>query len=142
VKKFLDESLLIQRIPAEEQLFLNVHLPKAILRDWCLCLQLLQEALVEALVFRQGKSSQKIEFRVATSSRSDVNDEEARVVIRLAASDLDFVRHSFLRYYRDEVADVDHIEVDTNKGDYITFSVEEWLPPVSAEEARRRHGLN
>jgi len=33
---------------------------------------------------------------------------------------------------------VDHIDIETEEGAYVIFSVEESVPPVSSEEAKRR----
>jgi hypothetical protein len=138
VKKFLDLTLLVERITVHEQQLLRIHLSKAVLRDWCLCLQLLQENLVEAFILFHNDASHKIEFRIVTAGRSSVKGDEARLEVSLASADLDFVRPFFLRYYRDNVAEVDHLDIETDNGGYITFSVEEFVPPVSAEEVRRR----
>ena len=61
--------------------------------------------------------------------------------MNLTTSDLDFVRHFFLRFYRDGLAEVDHIDVQTGDGGYIIFCAELSVPPLSAEEAERLLGV-
>jgi hypothetical protein len=62
----------------------------------------------------------------------------------LTQTSLDYVHRFFLKYYRDGIADVDHIDVeatdaDTGKsGEYIKFRVPDWKQPVSPKEAERR----
>jgi hypothetical protein len=114
---------------------------KAVLPDLSLALQLLLDNLVVAVVFRRLDSSEPIEFRVATENQSHIEGGNGRLAVYLAASDLDFVRHFFLRYYRDGFADVDHIDIQNSDGGYTTFYAEQSVPPVSAEEAKRLLGM-
>lgn len=62
----------------------------------------------------------------------------------LTRNNLDYVHQFFLKYYRDGVAEVDHLDleaVDAETGHeeiYITFQVSESRPPLSPEEAKKR----
>ena len=142
MKKFLDHPLWVETVTVEEQPILRIRVLKPVLGDWCLSLQLLQDRLVEGFVFRQNRSLQKIEFRVNSTERTSIKVDEARVEVGFSLGDLDFLRHFFLRYYRDDVADVDHVDLETGSGGYVIFSVNDFHPPVSADEARRRLGMD
>jgi hypothetical protein len=62
--------------------------------------------------------------------------------LTLTPGALDFVRHFFLRYYRDGVAEVDHIDVQNCDGGYTTICAQDSAPAVSEKEAKRRLGLD
>ena len=118
------------------------------IRDWCWGLCLLKAGLIDTLTVdeERGKAAVKIQVlakpkipgRVRACFRSDASQLE------FPLTSLEYIQCFFLKYYRDEVADVDHIDLeainaDTGKQDeYITFRVPDWRPPVSPEEAERR----
>jgi len=143
MKKFLDLPLVVDSLTIEQQSFLEIHVTRALVKDWCLCLQLLQEGLIESFIFRHNslESRRLVEFRLETVSQSNVKEISNRIMISFTNRDLDCIRHFSLRYYRDGVAEVDHIDIETS-GDtyngYITILVEESVPPVSPDEAKRR----
>jgi hypothetical protein len=131
-----------------EQNVLAVSLSREALHEWCLGLCLLKECLIETLIvtgerrktsvrIRLGPEPEKISTARATLA-PDTN------LLEIANNDLDRLRYFFLRYYRDGVADVDHLDleaIDANTGKkdiYITFKVPDSKPPVSPAEAGRR----
>jgi len=64
----------------------------------------------------------------------------------LTHNDLDYILHFFLKYFRDGVADVDHIDLDVvsdsdSQQSTIKFQVRDSIGPVSAKEAKKRLGL-
>lgn len=118
------------------------------LNDWCLSLCLLSEGLIETLSVTEEREKMSVKIRIG--ARSETN-RTARATLKpdmsfleITHNDLDRLRHFFLKYYRDGVADVDHLDLeainaDTEKKDiYITFRVPDSRPPVSPEEAERR----
>jgi hypothetical protein len=141
MRKFADISIPVEEVVVEGQPLLRVHVTPVNLKDWCLCLQLLQDGLIEAFTFRQAASSKRIEVARGEGNRCDVKSDEDHLTLTLSAHSLDFARHFFLRYYRDGVAEVDHIDIETEAEGYIIFTVAESLPPVSPETAKRRLGM-
>jgi hypothetical protein len=140
-------DIAIVRHPKQKVLRLQVH--RNGLRDWCLGLCLLKEGLVETftVIEEEGKGrGTKVKFRVEThpSTRSRITLIAMASEVLMTKSNLDYVLHFFLKYYRDGVAEVDHIDlegVDTETGDnetYITFHVSEAKGPMTPDEARTR----
>jgi len=140
-------DIAIVRHPGQKVLRLRFH--RDALRDWCLGLCLLKEGLVEAFtVIEQGASGTKVKFLVEQrfSSKPRITFQAQSSEVRLTGNNLDYLRQFFLRYYRDGVAEVDHLDLeasDAETGDdevYVTFEVSESRPPLSPEEAKRRLG--
>lgn len=142
MRKFVELSLVVENLKVEGQSFLKVNVSNEVLRDWALSLELLHERLVEAMVFPCCGSFTGIELKIADGNESEFRENKGRLIISLSAQALDFVRHFFLRYYRDEVAEVDHIDIENSDGGYITFFVDRFQPPVSANEVKRRLGID
>lgn len=135
----------VVRHPGQNVLRLRFH--RDALRDWCLGLCLLKEGLVEAFnVIEERARGSKVKFLVGSQfsqkSRITLGAQSSEVV--MTKNNLDYVQHFFLKYYRDGVADVDHLDleaVDIETGDneiYITFQVSEASAPMTPEEAKRR----
>ena len=141
MRKFADISLAVEEVIVEGQPLVRIRVTPVNLRDWCLCLQLLQDSMIEAFTFRRENSSRRMQVARSAGNRSAVTGDADAPGLALSAPDLEFVRHFFLRYYRDGAAEVDHIDIETEEGGYIIFAVDESLPPVSSEEAKRRLGL-
>jgi hypothetical protein len=57
---------------------------------------------------------------------------------------LEYIQAFFLKYYRDEVAEVDHVDLEAidvatgKQGEYVTFRVPDSKPPLSAQEVKER----
>ena len=113
-----------------------------------LSLCLLRHALVDAVVFRPQKGAWVLRIvRAEESDESWVRKYgDLRVEVRLGLRELERWTFFFLRYYRDGMAEVDHIDTSA-RWDYggecdLTLKVSKYTPPVSEEEARRRLGLS
>jgi hypothetical protein len=141
MKKFLKEALHVEQAVADGQSLMRISVPTQHLKDWCLCLQLLKENLIEAFVHPCESSSQRIEITRGGTERCEIVIQHDRVSAQLCDRDLDFVCHFFLRYYRDGIAEVDHIDIETADGGYLTLATEESIDPISSEEAKRRLGM-
>jgi hypothetical protein len=136
MKKTFAHKLAIE----ETQWSLKIIVSPAALKDWCLCLDLLEESMISELVVPYLSISNRIEIaKQYAIDSSSYQGNPLRVL--LSERDLNYMRHFFMRYYRDGVADVDHIDIETDKGDYITLKVEESIAPMSAEEAKRKLGM-
>ena len=118
------------------------------LRDWCLGLCLLKEGLIETLTVAEERGGAAVKIRVLDKpkvpGRANVNFRSDMSQLEVPRTSLEYIQAFFLRYYRDEVSEVDHVDLeaidsDTGKRDeYITFCVPDSRPPVSAKEAEER----
>ena len=119
---------------------------------WCLGLCLLREGLIEYVSVKGHDGSAQIKIGQDTS----IKEHEVGIVhrkgniIQLMISQIELERwlHFFLKFYRDNQADVDHIDVDIahdtsagSKGLFLVLKVPVAAPPVSEQEARLRLGL-
>jgi hypothetical protein len=111
----------------------------------------LKEGLIEALLVGEEGTNRELEVRVLSEikphARAQASFETETTRLRITLSDLDYLRHFFLKYYRDGVGEVDHVDLEvasaTESSDAsITFKVPEAVLPLSAEEAKKRLGLD
>lgn len=121
-----------------------VDLTDVPISEWCLNLCLLKEELVDTLVFLVGK--QKLKFEIANiegSAGAHVFLHSNEVHVKVHPAELECWVNFFLQYYRDGVAEVDHIDVEAltigkePEDTYIIFTVKDALPGMSSEEARK-----
>lgn len=138
MKKAISLPLQVEAVTIDNQSLMRVHVPNEAIADYCLCLQLLLEGLVERLVF--STKSCRTEFSLDSESHFNLQSK-SQYSISFKRRDCEYVASFFLRCYRDGFAEVDHIDVETPTGGYITLSVDSFAPPVSADEARRRLGI-
>lgn len=132
------------------QTVFKVLLGAVALPDWCVGLCLLKEGLVEKLVCSEDRGKGKLALSVRTLSnpRAKVRQSPGTdaVEVTITPTDLEYVLHFFLKTYRDGLAEVDHLDLqavaESGEDSYITFVAAEAVPPVSADEARRRLGMN
>ena len=95
------------------QLGVMVDLKNVPMPDWCLNLCLLKEKLVDTLVFLIGKKKLKIEVdNIEDSRRANVFFAPNQVHVKVDPAELERWVDFFLMYYRDGVAQVDHIDVE------------------------------
>lgn len=127
-----------------DQLVVTIDLQSVPIPEWCLNLCLLKQQLVNPLVFLLGKKKLKIEVaNIEDSRRANVFFAPNQVHVKVDPAELNHWVNFFLKYYRDGVAEVDHIDVeslavsDEPEDIYITFIVKDAAPPMPAEEARK-----
>jgi hypothetical protein len=149
MNKHLQLPVDIERVQHSGQTVLRLSLQRKGLCDWCVGLSLLKEGLIETLtVTEQRGRGTKVQFlkesKVNRAVRVSFHAGRSQVV--MTDNSIDYVQHFFLKYYRDGLAEVDHIDlqaVDAETGNseiYVTFQVAESIPPVTGEEAKRRLG--
>lgn len=83
-------------------------------------------------------------FSLSLGENSTVLTGGGSIRITMSQSDASSMGAYLLRYWRDEVADVDHQDIEAlfpEGSGYLTFKVDVSMPPVSAREARRRLGI-
>lgn len=129
------------------QVVVSVFVLKESVGDWCLGLCLLVEGLIEMLTVRGESGDQSIKLSVLSKEGRGAN---ARIsltpyasLVELTPGGIKYLQYFFLRYYRDEFAEVDHIDLeasDTVSGEsvYLTIRVADSQPSVSPEEAKKR----
>lgn len=131
-------------IDRRQTLVLTYNQPKRIVQ----LLGTVQPAPIQHLLHchRTGRKRKQSEISRRPATRCKIPDNSERAVQRgmLTRNNLDYVHQFFLKYYRDGVAEVDHLDleaVDAETGHeeiYITFQVSESRPPLSPEEAKKR----
>jgi len=151
MKKTLPLPFRLKLVRHPGQTVLNIELETKDILDWCLALCLLKENLIDALLVQGENTRAKLEIQVSgvtkgrVRSRASFDSETTRLDITM--TDLDYLLHFFLKYYRDGVAEVDHLDLElapekAGQDACITFKVPESVQPVSPEEAKRRLGLH
>ncbi len=117
---------------------------------WCLELCLLQNNLTESLNISSNETDVKLRLlnasEISTGRRSTVIWKDNLALIELTSTEIEYWLAWSLKYYRDGIADVNHIDVEIKsqsktKNIALTLMVNNAQPPVSAEEARRRLGV-
>ena len=150
MNKHLRLPLEIDRVQHPGQTVLRFLFRREALCDWCVGLSLLKEGLIDALTVTDPRGrSAKLQVlkewkEVNATVRVSFHNDRTQVV--MSGTNLDFLQHFFLKYYRDDLAEVDHVDLQAidaetgNKEIYVTFRVPESMPPVTDNEARRRLG--
>lgn len=121
------------------------------IENWCLELCLLKEELSSGFVVLNERRSFKVQVEIgngiAIGDRALATWSGDKLSLRVSHTELEYWCSFFLEYFRDGVAQVDHIDVEAisaepgNEGTFITLKVGNAVPPVSSEEVRRRLGL-
>lgn len=129
------------------QIVLRLVFHREGLCDWCLGVSLLKEGLIETLTLSgQLTKEAKVQFLMESKVGGTVGVSFKPDVIRVAMTNnsLDYVQRFFLKYYRDGVAEVDHLDLQAidaetgNKEIYVTFRVPDARAPVTPQEAKKR----
>ena len=127
------------------QTVLSIVVAREALKDWCLGLCLLSEGLIETLLIAGNHGQNQKELRVNRLPQDFVG-VRTRVTsgawyLEIADTNLEYLQHFFLKYYRDGVAEVDHLDLEATTGEdeaiYVTFKVLETRPPLTPEEAEK-----
>ncbi len=148
MNKHLQLSIDIKLVHHPGQDVLALSFRREALNEWCLSLCLLKEGLVETLVITEEYRKMSLEIRFGanpeTNRTARATLKQDVSLLEITHGNLDYLQHFFLKYYRDGVADVDHLDLEainaaTGKNDiYITFRVPDSKPPVGPEEAETR----
>jgi len=130
-----------------QEISISINLDAVPIWRWCLELCLLRDNLAEALTI--SSKSAGVQVTVSTGleafarGRALVTWQEDEAFIQITDTELEYWLAWSLKYYRDGIANVNHIDVeiasrDSKKGITLTLRVDNAQPSVSAEEARRR----
>jgi hypothetical protein len=143
MKKFVKIELRADSSLVDDQSILNISVPPGSLKDWLLGLLLVQDKLVEACVFGDDTARSKLEVQLGASCEWRVGSQSGHFMMSLTESALGYLIGFFARYYRDGIAEVDHIDIESTepKFGYITVRANEYSRPVASEEVKRRLGI-
>lgn len=133
----------------DRQTVLRVSFDRSAVKEWCLCLGLLNEQLIESLTVSDLGGKFKLELRILSEPSQEQSVAEVgstKTSVQLTSSDLEYTYYFFMRYYRDGVAEVDHIDLQIQLHDaqtfgYLTFDVPDSLPELSIDELKNRLDL-
>jgi hypothetical protein len=139
----------IERIQHTGQIVLRLFIHPDAVRDWCLGLCLLNNQLVDTLGITGQRTKTGIDLNLGgkNNTRGIIRlkfTSSTLTQLEITKGDVEYLLQFFLKYYRDGMADVDHIDLDAvnadtgDKGLYVTFRVQHSKPPVTPEEAQRR----
>ncbi len=136
------------RIAAVDQT-IAIDIVDEIIPEWCLNLCLLFQGLIQSFVVVDDKNSFKLEIsknpNILPSQRGIVKWNIDKIELQLTSTELEVWLHYFLKYHRDDMAEVDHLDlnigINGKKELALTLKVARALPAVSAQEARQRLGL-
>lgn len=148
MKKHLRLQITKKKVEYGGERVLRILFAHEALRDWCLGLCLLKARLIRLLLISDEHGKKQLEIQVLDTAdiaaRTLVDFETEVTQLSISPSQLDYVSSFFLKYYRDGVAEVDHIDLDAvatdggSNGVGITLIVPDFAPPLSAEEAERK----
>ena len=111
-----------------DQLTVNLTVSWEDLSTACLAFCLLQEGLILKAIFKSRQSAVKVSIERLNSepgglSRANTNENECQIF--LSMDSLGCVQHFLLKYYRDGVAEVDHVDIQARSSDgadaYVIF---------------------
>jgi hypothetical protein len=123
------------------QQVLSVLITKESLLDWIAILSMIRDNLGIALIV--GLSG--FQFLVQAQCEETKADTRAKPIkFSLSRNDLAALMAFLLKYYRDSIAEVDHMDFETTFDSgfgYLTFRVEEFAPSLSNDEALKRLGV-
>lgn len=147
MKKRLALPLRLHLTRYQGQTVLSIEIGRESVAEWCLGLCLLKEGLISILLVQEVEARGMLEVQLGTQrTRSLASLDPSASKMSLTHNDLDYILHFFLKYFRDGVADVDHIDLDVvsdsdSQQSTIKFQVRDSIGPVSAKEAKKRLGL-
>jgi hypothetical protein len=125
----------------------TIRVDDSIIADWCFELCLLKEELTQSLtiVGADGRLSLRLQRQMPKlGHRGTVRWKENVAELALADTELDMWLHFFLKYHRDKIGEVDHIDAEftpLSPADarelYLTLEVPLAAPPISEQELER-----
>ncbi len=135
----------------QNEYIVKLRIPTGSQAGFTLALVMLRYMVVEAIVIHDPDNAHSQLVEIRYDSRHQVSTPtfafDNRLVLNLTDRDIDYWLIFFLRYCRDGIAEVDHldVELDSESGDdtrlSIIVAVENSQPSVPGDEARRLLGL-
>jgi hypothetical protein len=138
MKKAFDLTVRVEHETVDAQSVLRLRVNGQNAKELCLSCDLILLSLVDSVLFlHQGGN---LELRGDSSIAFQCLPRGTTMSLR--PTDWEYLRTFLLTYLRDGFGRVDHVDFETESGDYITICVDNAAPSVSAQEARRRLGVD
>jgi hypothetical protein len=145
LKRFIELSVDIKLNEWPDSLELAISFGDFSISEFCCELQLLIYGYAESLTIKSDSSRRIVSLRMdGETSRRDLDakvrfeESNQRVDVVLGKRHVEYWLCFFLKYYRDGLAEVDHIHLeDPSEDREVTIIVSESQPPMPGEEARR-----
>lgn len=144
MSKVVRQDIIVNVQTIGYQRIIEIDLSMVNIGDWCLNLCLLKENLIQELIVIGNK---KLTFKIGQFSEFEpaakVSVKHQTIDIIVQQRELEYWTVFFLKYFRDDVAEVDHLDVeakldsDLSEEAYLTFKVKDAKLPISADELRR-----
>lgn len=135
-------------VDAPSQETIKVALAGVAAERFALGLCLLKERLADTLVIvdRGGQRRLRLawDVRLMPNERARISRERQLVEVQISTTELERLVVFFLKFARDGVAEVDHVDVEdqakrsANFGSMVVLKVDRAKPPMSRDEAVRR----
>ena len=153
MKKYISCDFHVSSESLDNIHWVTINLDSDAIIQFCLGLSLLKEQLITQLTMATYNNTFRLQLEgaqyVSSVQRAQIKKHEKNVIgLVLSIDELEFWQHFLLKYFRDGLSDVDHIDLEIDEatdswsGLYVTLKVDKAVPSVSEEEARRRLGLS
>lgn len=140
---------ILQKERSATEITVTVSVNQESLAAWCMELVLLEKGLSEFLTITDQAYSTRlilqVDPKIHQSTRGNFAKSVKGISLSVTPTELELWSSFFLKYYCNEVADVDHldIEVRSEAADelFLVLKAEDSLTPISETEVRRRLNL-
>ena len=148
MKKHIKLPVTLELLEYEGQSGLQLTFSREALQDWCLGLCLLDKHLIETLIVSDRSGNKKIRTEVlwtaGPADKAQMQVGTDTVGLLITGTQFRHLLDFFLEYYRDGVAAVDHLDLETtatgtkSEDAYVIFKVPDYVPPMTRAEAEER----
>lgn len=145
MKKFSSLEVPLETIEYPGQYVLNLTVLRTALARWCAGLSLLQQSLTDSLVLSTSRSDVSLSLMLMHESgreqRTICHVAGRLIQVNFSVSDFGYLYHFLLKYFRDDVAEVDHLDIEAvlqgsrSGAGYITIQVLDASAPMTPEQA-------
>ena len=140
---------ILQKERSTTEITVTVSVNQESLASWCMELVLLEKGLTEFLTITDQSYSTRLELlvdpKIHQSTRGKFTKSAKGISLSVTPTELELWSSFFLKYYCNEVADVDHLdlEVRSEASDelFLVLKAENFLTPMSETEVRHRLNL-
>ena len=125
-----------------------ISFSRSSIQEWCLGIILLKLHLIQTLIISNEHKQKCLEIQIfeapERSSKSKVILNSTSYWISISQTQVEYILSFFLKYYRDGIAEVDHVDLDAidvengNQEVGITITVPDFAPSMTPEELDRR----
>ena len=136
MKQIIKLTTIIKEISIDRQADIEIRCALPDAEELVIAFFMLYEKLIDSFVVFDTKGK-KVEILLSWEStvRAVIARKPNKIEIGLPIVAIDTIIHFYLIYLRDSLADVSHIDVETNTGNYVTFFAANSKLPLSAKDA-------